>query len=351
MSTEPRTMTRSSLPCSADQVDDFLGQPRPDVVDLIARTPGPFMVLGAGGKMGLHLALMLRYSLKALGRADEVFAVSRFKDPATRAAFARRGVKPLDCDLMDRAALAALPDAPTVFYLAGVKFGTAGNAKLLEDANVLMPRQVAERFYRSQIVAFSTGCVYPFVSPTSGGATERTPIDPVGDYAKSCAGREHAFEYVANRFGTHVALIRLNYAVEFRYGTLVDIALSVLHGEPIDVSMGYVNVIWQSDAIAYSILALALADSPAVPLNVTGPETLAVRDLAQRFGKRFGREPVLVGTESETAWLNDARMMFSRFGPPGTKLDVMIEWVAEWLQRGLPTLGKPTGFARRDGQF
>lgn len=345
------TMPHTTLPCLPDQVDDFLGQTRAGVVDAIARVRGPFMVLGAGGKMGLHLAIMLRNSVKALGRSDDVYAVSRFRNPAMRAAFESRGIKTLDCDLLDRTALAALPEAPVVFYLAGAKFGTAGNVKLLEDANVVMPRQVAERFQRSRIVAYSTGCVYPFVAPDTGGANEQTPIQPPGDYAISCAGRERAFEEASRQFATPVALIRLNYAVEFRYGVLVDIALKVRHGTPIDVSMGYANVIWQTDALAYSVLALTLAGSPAVPLNVTGPEILAVREVAQRFGHLFGREPQFIGRESETAWLNDARLSFQRFGLPPTKLDDMITWIAEWLRRGLPTLNKPTGFERRDGQF
>lgn len=341
----------TALPCPPEQIDDFLSQARPEVVDVIARTPGPLMVLGAGGKMGLHLSLMLRKALTAIGRPDNVYAVSRFSDAGARAAFESRGVRTLGCDLRDRTALAALPEAPTVFYLAGVKFGTAGDRQLLEAANVTMPRMVAERFRRSRIVAYSTGCVYPFVSPASGGASESTPLGPVGDYAASCVGREQAFAEAASRFATEVVLIRLNYAVEFRYGTLVDIASRVWHDLPIDVSMGHLNAIWQSDALAYSILALTLAGSPAMPLNVTGPETLSVRALAERFGELLDRRPQIVGQEADTAWLNDARFSFRRFGLPPTRLDEMMAWIAEWQRRGLPTLGKPTGFDRRDGQF
>ena len=309
------------------------------------------MVLGAGGKIGLHLSIMLRRALDQLGRGDRVLAVSRFSTLRDRAAFEQRGIETLPCDLGDTASLQQLPDAPTVFFLAGVKFGTAAAPGLLHAINVEMPHRVAEKFARSRIVAFSSGCIYPFVTPASCGATEDTPPSPVGDYAASCLAREQAFTEVAAVHGTAVALIRLNYSVEFRYGLLVDIAQQVLAGRPVDVTTGYVNVIWQTDAVAHTIQSLDLAGSPAVPINVTGSEILSVRDLAHRFGAAFGRPAKITGTEADTAWLNNAADAHRLFGPPLTPVEQMIQWISEWLLQGGETWGKPTGFEKRDGRF
>lgn len=339
------------LPCLPAAIDDFLGTPTSGALEMIRRTPGPFLVLGAGGKMGLHLAIMLRRSLERLGRPDRVVAVSRFSTLRDQAAFESRGIETVACDLSDAGALARLPDAPTVFFLAGAKFGTTANPALLHATNVEIPARVADRFRTARIVAFSTGCVYPFVPPGSGGATEATPPSPVGEYALSCLAREHAFTAASVRHGNPVALIRLNYAVEFRYGLLVDIAERVLHGHPVDVTMGHVNVIWQTDAIAHAIQALEVAGVPAEPINVTGKEILAVRDLAQRFASVLGRAVSFVGSEAETAWLNNASESHRRFGPPAVTVDRMIEWIAAWLTSRGETWGKPTGFERRDGQF
>lgn len=347
----PTSLPASGLPCPAAEVDDFLGTPTAAARATVARTPGPFLILGAGGKIGLHLCLMLRRALADLGRTDRVIAVSRFCTLRDRAAFESRGIETIAADLGDPAALARLPDAPTVFFLAGVKFGTAAAPHLLHHVNVEIPQQVAERFARSRIVAFSSGCVYPFVTPASGGAREDTPAAPIGDYAASCLAREQAFTRVAAARGTPVALLRLNYSIEFRYGLLVDIAQTILAGRPVDVTTGYVNVIWQNDAVAHSIQALEFAGAPAVPVNVAGHETLSVRDLARRFGVALGREVTVSGTEAETAWLNNAALSHDRFGRPPTSVDTMIRWIAAWLLDGGETWGKPTGFERRDGRF
>lgn len=340
-----------SLPCPAAAVDDFIGQPTPRVLEVLGRTPGPFLVLGAGGKIGLHLAIMLRRGLEQIGRSDRVIAVSRFSTLRDRADFDSRGIESLACDLANPAELAALPDAPTVFFLAGVKFGTASAPGLLHALNVEMPQRVAARFSRSRIIAFSSGCIYPFVTPASGGATEQTPPAPVGDYAASCLAREEAFAAAAIQHGNPVALIRLNYSVEFRYGLLVDIAERVLAREAVDVTMGYVNVIWQTDAVAHTIQSLELAGTPAVPVNVTGPDTLSVRDLVQRFAA-IAEVPVLTtGTEAGTAWLNNAAHSHRLFGAPLTTVDNMMHWIVAWLRSGGETWGKPTGFERRDGRY
>lgn len=339
------------LPCEPSAVDDFLGTPTPGVLETIRGAPGPFAVLGAGGKMGLHLAIMLRQSLQWLGRTDRVVAVSRFSTLRDQAEFEQRGIETIACDLGDEAGLKDLPEAPTVFFLAGAKFGTAANPALLHTTNVELPERIARRYRTSRIVAFSTGCVYPFVTPESGGATEAVPPAPVGAYAISCLAREQAFAAASVRHGNPVALIRLNYAVEFRYGLLVDIAERVLHDRPVDVTMGHVNVIWQTDAIAHAIQALGVAGVPAVPINVTGEQILRVRDLALHIGARCGRTVTFVGQEAETAWLNNASDSHRRFGRPNVTVDRMIEWIAAWLTSQGQTWGKPTGFERRDGQF
>ncbi len=339
------------LPCTAAEVDGFLARPTAQVLEVIARTPGPFLVLGAGGKIGLHLSGMLRSALDHWGRADRVIAVSRFRSLRDQAAFARLGVETLAADLGNSAELASLPAAPTVFFLAGIKFGTATSPELLRATNVTLPATIAERFCRSRIIAFSSGCVYPFIHHTSGGASESTPLAAVGDYAASCIAREEALAQAAATRGTAIVLLRLNYATEFRYGLLLDIADAVYCRRPIDVTTGYGNVIWQRDAVAQAIQALELAASPAVAINLTGAETLSVRAIATRFGALFNVPVEIVGTEAETAWLNNASYSHRLFGPPPTSLETMLTWTAAWRRQGGETWSKPTGFERRDGRF
>lgn len=351
MSAPPPSPLTPALPCPPESVDDFLSQPPAAVAASLAAATGPFLVLGAGGKMGLHLTVMLRRALDQLGCKDRVIAVSRFRTLRDSADFTRLGVEVLPCDLANAAELAALPEAGTVFFLAGVKFGTAGSPELLHATNVVLPAAVAARFRRSRIVALSSGNIYPFVAPTSGGATESTTPSPIGDYAASCLAREQAFSRASAEHGNSVALIRLNYSVEFRYGLLGDIAQRIVAGQPVDVTTGYVNVIWQNDAVAHCIRALEVAGSPAVPINITGPETLAVRDLAHRLGAALDRPVTIAGTEAPTALLNNAAWSHRLFGKPAISVDQMIAWVAAWLRLGGQTWGKPTGFERRDGKF
>ncbi len=344
-------MPALELPCAAAEADEFLSRPSDLVLSVLARTPGRILVLGAGGKMGLHLCAMLQRALVQLGRPERVVGVSRFTTLRDREVFQAFGVETIACDLTHAAAVADLPDAATVFFLAGVKFGTTLAPTLLRQMNVEMPRIVAARFARSRIVAFSTGCVYPFVRPESGGATEETPLDPVGDYAVSCAQREDVFTRQSRSAGTAVTLIRLNYSVEFRYGVLTDIASKVWRGAPIDVSTGHVNVIWQRDAIAHCIAALELAANPAVAINITGPAALSVRELAVRFGTLLGREIEITGHPAGTAWLNNATRSHQRFGSPPTSVETMLHAVSAWVAHGGETWGKPTGFESRDGRF
>jgi nucleoside-diphosphate-sugar epimerase len=294
---------------------------------------------------------MLQRAIERTRAPAKVIAVSRFQGLRDRGVFAAAGIQTIPCDLSDPEALAALPDAASVYFLAGLKFGTAASPDLLRKMNVEVPHLVAKRFRRSRIVAFSTGCVYPFVATDTAGATEATPVGPVGSYAISCLGREDAFSEAARNYGTRVILLRLNYAVEFRYGVLVDIAEKVRNQEPVDLTMGHLNAIWQRDAVDQIIRTLSLAESPAVPLNITGPDVLKVRDLAQDFGRLFGRAPRFTGNEAPTAWLNDASRSHRLLGRPETSVATMTEWIAAWLQTDGPTWGKPTAFERRDGIF
>jgi len=340
-----------SLPFTAATLDDFLAVPTDGVMETLRRHPGDILIAGAGGKMGGTLGLMLAAAARKTGDARRIMAVSRFSSGQSRALFESHGVETISCDLMDRAAVDALPDAPLVIFMAGQKFGTSDQPELTWAMNTVVPANVAERYRRSRIVAFSTGCVYSLTTVASGGSREDSPTAPPGEYAHSCLGREGVFRYFSKRHGTPVALVRLNYSVEPRYGVLVDIGQRILSGEPVDLGMGHVNLIWQRDACAHAIQCLDLAGSPAVPVNVTGPDTLSVRRLAEELGRRLGKTSSFAGSESELAWLNDASWSHRQFGPPPTPVSDMLDWIAAWLREGGRTLGKPTHFESSDGKF
>jgi nucleoside-diphosphate-sugar epimerase len=332
---------------SVAELDELLSRPSAGVVEDLGRVGGDVLVLGAGGKMGPTLARMAR---RAAPR-KRIIAVARFSEPGLREALARDGIATIAADLLDRAAVARLPEVENVVFMAGRKFGAEGDLPLTWAMNVEVPAIVAERFQRSRIVAFSTGCVYPFADVAGGGSTEETPLDPPGEYAMSCVGRERMFQYFSERRGTPGRLFRLNYAIDLRYGVLYDIARAVLDGAAIDVTMGYVNVIWQGDACAAALRSLAHCTAPTSPINVSGPEILSVRHLAERFGERLGRAPVIAGREAPTAWITNTAAAVRLFGPPLVPLDTMIEWVADWVRRGGASFGKPTKFEKRDGRY
>ena len=333
---------------SVEALEDFMTQPSDALVSDLARTPGDILVLGVGGKMGPTLARMA----KRAAPGKRVVGVARFSEPGVREALDKAGVEAWPADLLDRAALEKIPKLANVVFMAGRKFGAAGNVPLTWAMNVQVPAMVAEVFKASRIVAFSTGCVYPFVPVESGGATEETPpIPPPGDYANSCAGRERMFEYFSAQHGTPGRLFRLNYAIDMRYGVLHDVGRKVRDGEEIDLSMGHVNVIWQGDANAMALRCLAHATTPTTPINVTGPETIEVADLAREFARLLGRKANLVGTPAPTGWLNNAGRMVKEFGMPSVPLQKMVEWTADWLQRDMATLNKPTHYEVRDGQY
>ncbi len=314
--------------------------------------------------MGPTLTMMLRRSTIAPGDTRRVIAVSRWSSPTIEARLARLGIDTVPCDLADPDSLAALPDVPLVIFMAGQKFGTSAAPSATWATNTLIPAGVADRFRSSRIVAFSTGNVYPLVpvpdwvrgggAPAPGtpaGSRETDPPAPVGEYASSCLGRERVLEYFSGRHGTPMALVRLNYAIDLRYGVLVDIAMRVRNREPVDLRMGWVNLIWQGDANARAIECLRHASSPPFVMNLTGREAVSVRAVAERFGERFGRAPVFDGTEGADALLSDTSLAWRRFEPPSVPLDWMITWVAEWIDRGNVLLGKPTHFETRDGRF
>ncbi len=301
--------------------------------------------------MGFHVTRMLQRSLEQLGRDNRVTAVSRFSSTKSRQPFERCGATVVAADLSDPEQVAAVKRAENVIYLAGVKFGTSSDAELLERMNKTMPTLVAEHFCESRIVALSTGCVYSFTSPESGGSGEQSETDPPGQYARSCLDREHAFLAGSRTHGTRCALVRLNYSIDLRYGVLVDIAQQVRNGTAIDVATGYVNVIWQGDACAEILQCLPRAAAPPLIINITGSETLRVRDLAQRFSQRFGRPAEFRGNEAATCWLSNNALAKKWFGDPSVSLDRMIDWIANWLDRGGETLDKPTHFQNRDGNY
>ena len=341
----------SRPPLNDHEIEQLLSQPTPGAIAAVRQLEGDVMVLGVGGKMGTSLAVMLRRALDAAGRKATVYGVSRFSRPAAKAELEACGVTAVSCDLADTAQVARLPPAANVEYLAGQKFGTESAPDETWIQNTIVPSLVAQQFRSSRIVVFSTGCVYPLVPVASGGSREDDPVGPPGDYANSCVGRERIFQYFSKKNGTPVAIYRLNYAIDLRYGVLIDLAQKILAGEEIDVAMGHVNILWQRDANARALQCLAIAASPAVPINITGPETLAVRDLANQLGKLLGKPAKVVGKEAPTAWLNNAGKSSQLFGQPSASVEQMLVWVADWVKRGGATLNKPTHFEARDGKF
>lgn len=332
-------------------LDELLSRPGNQDIEAIARLGGDLLLLGVAGKMGPTLALRARRAADVARSGIRVTGVSRFSTPGSRTALEEWGVEAIEADLMDADALRRLPDAPNVIFMAGRKFGSTGDPSQTWAMNVHVPAAVAERYKASRIVAFSSGNIYPLVPVVWGGATESTPLSPVGEYAQSVLGRERTFEYASARYGTAVLLLRLNYAVEMRYGVLLDIGMAVFERRPIDLRMGAVNVIWQGDANSICLRSFDLCSSPPAVLNLTGPETLSVRYVAEKFGSHFGVDPVFEGEESPNAFLSNASRCHRLFGYPTITPDELIEMTAHWIGAGGMTHGKPTHFEARDGRF
>ena len=333
---------------SVEALEDFMTAPGPELVRDLAAVPGDIMLLGVGGKMGPTLARLAK-------RADpkrRIIGVARFSEPRLRESLTKAGIETIACDLLDRAAIEKLPKAPNIIYMAGRKFGASGDTSFTWAMNVLVPACVAEIFARSRIVAFSSGNIYPFMPVGSQGATEDTPtLAPPNDYSYSCLGRERMFQYFSGLHKTPGRLFRLNYAIDMRYGVIHDVCAKVRDGAEIDLTVGHANVIWQGDANALALRCLAHATTPTGPINVSGPETLSIRWLAEQCGGLLGKKPAFVKQESAEAWLTNTARMCAEFGYPSVPLVRMVEWTADWLARAMPSLGKPTKFEVRDGRF
>lgn len=332
------------------QLEELLSRPSAADVDFARTLTGDVIVLGAGGKMGPSLARRVRRALDSAGVSQRVLAVARFSEPGLADALAADGIEPIACDLLDPTPVARLPRVENVLFLAGRKFGSSGRPDLTWAQNVVVPSIVAPHFAQSRIVVFSSGNVYPLVPPGSPGATEKDPPDPVGEYAQTCVGRERVFEHASRERGTRCLFFRLFYAVDLRYGTLVDVARKVSVGEPVDLRVGQVNALWQGDANSYAFRALSLCEKAPRPLVVTGPEVVSVRAAAEAFGERFGREPRFTG-EPGPALLGDPALCASLLGPPEVPLARLVDWVAAWVEQGGRSLGKPTHFEATDGRF
>ena len=333
------------------QLELRLSEPTDEVIAAVAALEGDILILGVGGKMGPTLAKQAKQAIDTAGVSKKVIGVSRFSTPGVQEALQKVGIETIRADLLSENSLQNLPDTENVILMAGRKFGSIGNESLTWAMNGYMPGRVAEKFQSSRLVVFSTGNVYPLTPVSHGGATESSPVDPIGEYAQSCLSRERICTYFSSQFGTPMVLLRLNYAIDLRYGILLDIAEKVYAEVPISLQMGNVNVIWQADANAIALRSFSHCQSPPLVLNVTGPETVSIRSLASCFGAIFNKTPRFEGEEAETALLSNASRCHQLFGYPRVSLGQMIEWVAEWVRIGGTTLQKPTHFEVRDGKF
>jgi len=326
-------------------------EPSEALIADVGKLDGDLIILGVGGKMGPDLAKLARRAIDISGKKIKVIGVARFSEPSLKNELEQNGIETISADLLEEDQLAKLPDAPNVLYLAGMKFGTTGKESLTWAMNTYLPGRVAEKYRHSRIVAFSTGNVYPFTTVSSGGPTEQQPVEPIGEYAQSCLGRERMFQYFSAKNQTPVLIFRLNYANDVSYGVLLDIARSVKERKAINLRMGHVNIIWQGDANEMAIRSLHHCSSPAKILNIAGPEILSVRSLAEQFGMLFNERPRFTDEEQGTALLSNAGESFRLFGKPNVRTSDMISLIAQWVNEGRKTSQKPTHFQEREGKF
>jgi hypothetical protein len=336
---------------SVERLEELLSEPTPGVIDTLTRLDGDLILLGVGGKMGPTLARMARRASDAAGVRRRIIGVTRFSADGLEEQLHAQGIETVRCNLLDQEQLNRLPDAPNVVFMAGMKFGSTGQEALTWAMNSYLPGIVARKYRHSRIVAFSTGNVYGLTPVHLGGSREDGMLNPVGEYAMSCVGRERIFEHFSRSLGIPLALLRLNYATEMRYGVLVDLAEQVQAGRPIDLAMGHLNAIWQADASAMALCAFAHVSSPPFVVNIAGPELLSVRHVAEEFGRLLGRPVCFQGTEAGDALLSNGQQGHRLFGYPRVGAGQMIRWIADWIGRGGPTLGKPTHFEDREGRF
>ncbi len=336
---------------SIEQLEDLLSEPTEAVIETMGRLEGDIVFLGIGGKMGPTLARMAKRASDAAGVDRRIIGVSRFSGGDQEAQLQAHGIETIRCDLLDPVALHALPDTPNVVYMAGMKFGATGQEALTWAMNSYLPGIVSRKFRSSRIVAFSTGNIYGLTPISYGGSVESDIPNPLGDYAMSCLGRERIFEHFSRTLDIPMALIRLNYAVEMRYGVLADLAQRVLMGEAIDLAMGAVNVIWQADANAMALRAFEHLYSPPFLLNVAGPEMLSIRRVGEQLGELMNKPVAFEGEEASQALLSNGQLGHHLYGYPRVGVRQVIEWTADWTLRGRPSLGKPTHFETRDGKF
>jgi nucleoside-diphosphate-sugar epimerase len=334
-----------------EQLEDLLSAPPKYLVDEFRKIKGDIIILGVAGKMGPTLARMAQRALSAASISAQVIGVARFSNPGEQRKLESWGIKTIRANLLDEDQLNRLPDAPNLIYMAGMKFGATGNESLTWAMNCFLPGMVCKKYRNSRIVAFSTGNVYGLSPVTRGGSKEADELNPIGDYAMSCLGRERIFEHFSRTLSIPVSTIRLYYATEMRYGVLVDIAQKVWRGEEIDVSMGHFNAIWQGDANAQTLACLTRAASPPFVINVVGPELLSMRRVAQDFGRISGKEPKLSGVEAPDALIGDSGLSQGLFGKPGVSVEPLMQWIADWVRRGGENLNKPTHFEERGGKF
>lgn len=333
------------------ELENMLTAPSDRLIEDLKKIDGDLLILGVGGKMGPTLAKLAKRAIDEANLEKRVIGVSRFSSGNLREELEEAGIETISCDLLNDEALQALPNVKNIIYMAGNKFGTVGNEHFTWAMNAYLAGRIAEKFKDSRIIAFSTGNVYPLTNVLTNGCTEDFPVNPVGEYAQSCLGRERVLTYFSHKHKTPMLIFRLNYAIDLRYGVLLEIAKHVYEGKAIDLSMGNVNVIWQGDANEYALRSLLHVDNPPTLLNITGPETLSVRWVAKEFGKRFGKEALYVNEESDRALLNNASQAHKLFGYPRVSVQEMMDMVADWVMNDGEMHNKPTHFQEREGAF